>query len=273
MSERSFTANVSERGVVYGSKNNPFQKVEYSEILQAMKQAWAVDVAANVLLIIGAVFLLAFVSNQVINWLIIGLIGAVVGAALKFLARVKLPVHLEYSFEGGIYNSQMFDAWRAFLSSATVWEITDETAIANQKTNSGADHGFQRFEVKRPQKTPFYIVSNSPALYVKLKSKRILFLPGNSIITQKGSKFGMVEYFAGQVKAYKERFVESGVVPTDAEVVGQTYKYVNKDGSPDGRYNDNPTYSVCLYGYVEIIGSEIKLSCSNSEGVNGFNSD
>lgn len=249
--------------------------VDLARVLDSLKKARAVDIAANVLLIAGAVYFIAFFNQGIkFNWLIIGIVGLAIGAALKALARLKLAVRLDYDLSEPAEraHSSRVEAWNRFLSSQTVWEISGSAAIGDQRSNSGADVGFIRAEVKRPGKLPFYISSSKPSCIVKTKSGFIVILP-NGILTRKGGKFALAEYDGMQIKAYKERFVESGAVPSDAEVVGQTYKHVNNDGSLDGRFADNPAYSVCLYGYVEIVGSEIKLSCSHSEGVDGFASN
>lgn len=47
-------------------------------------------------------------------------------------------------------------------------------------------------------------------------------------------------------------FVEDEVVPADAEVVGETWRYVNRDGGPDRRFSDNPRCSIALYGNITV---------------------
>jgi hypothetical protein len=45
----------------------------------------------------------------------------------------------------------------------------------------------------------------------------------------------------------EQRFIESGSVPADANVVGSTWKYVNKKGGPDRRFSDNREIPIALY--------------------------
>lgn len=44
------------------------------------------------------------------------------------------------------------------------------------------------------------------------------------------------------------RFIEEEPVPSDTQVVGQTWAKVNKDGGPDRRFRDNFQIPVVLYG-------------------------
>jgi len=41
--------------------------------------------------------------------------------------------------------------------------------------------------------------------------------------------------------------MESGGLPSDAQVVGRTWQYVNKKGGPDRRFNNNPEIPIALY--------------------------
>lgn len=272
----SFKVNVGAGGVSYSSGDGS-QNVTPAEITQAMKKARAVDIVGNVLLIVGAFFLVGTVGEFHVEWLIIGLVGAVIGGVLKFLARFKLPVILEYTLDAptGEAHAQRVKAWSTFFSCAAVWQIVSATAVADQRNNAGAAASFQRIALKSLGKVPFYIKANQPAACVKLKGERLVILP-DAIIYQRGGRFAAVELSSVQIKTYTGKFIErGGVAPSDAEVVEQTWQFVNQDGSPDRRHSDNAQLPVCLYGYVELSGSglDVKLSCSKSDGIAVFTPD
>jgi len=46
--------------------------------------------------------------------------------------------------------------------------------------------------------------------------------------------------------------VEEDAVPSDAKVVGSTWRYVNKNGTPDRRFNNNRQLPVVLYSQINI---------------------
>jgi hypothetical protein len=48
--------------------------------------------------------------------------------------------------------------------------------------------------------------------------------------------------------------VQDGDVPSDAQVVGNTWQYVNKDGDPDGRFSNNPTIPLAQYCKIFLKG-------------------
>jgi hypothetical protein len=43
------------------------------------------------------------------------------------------------------------------------------------------------------------------------------------------------------------RFIESDILPHDAQVVDYTWQYVNKNGGPDRRFNNNRKLPICIY--------------------------
>ena len=55
------------------------------------------------------------------------------------------------------------------------------------------------------------------------------------------------------------RFIESDTVPHDAKVVDRTWRFVNKNGDPDRRFNNNHEIPVCLYGELAL-GTETGLT-------------
>ena len=51
------------------------------------------------------------------------------------------------------------------------------------------------------------------------------------------------------------RFIESEQVPRDAEVVGETWQYVNKKGGPDRRFKNNRRLPIVRYGQLRFESS------------------
>ena len=92
----------------------------------------------------------------------------------------------------------------------------------------------------------------------------MLILP-DKIIIIRGTKVGAVNYSDLQIQVSSINFVESDPVPEDAQVIGQTWQYVNKNGTPDKRYKNNRQLPICLYGVVRLksvsgINTEIYVS-------------
>lgn len=96
-------------------------------------------------------------------------------------------------------------------------------------------------------KAPFPFRTNIKVASFGSGKETLLFLPDKLFVIQ-GSKVGALNYEDLTSNVQTTRFVESELVPKDANVVGHTWKYVNKSGGPDKRFKDNRQLPVCLYG-------------------------
>ena len=62
-------------------------------------------------------------------------------------------------------------------------------------------------------------------------------------------RVGAVGYDELTVRVSQGRFIED-TAPRDAQVVDHTWRYVNKNGSPDRRFANNRQLPVCLYDEI-----------------------
>lgn len=49
------------------------------------------------------------------------------------------------------------------------------------------------------------------------------------------------------IVVHDKQFIEEDSVPRDAKVINHTWRYVNKNGTPDRRFNNNRQIPICLY--------------------------
>jgi hypothetical protein len=84
-----------------------------------------------------------------------------------------------------------------------------------------------------------------PAL--KLGVDEIYLLPDAALIIAKRS-VAAVGYHEFIISNSKTRFIEEDAVPSDSPIVDETWRYVNKKGGPDRRFNANRKIPICIYG-------------------------
>jgi hypothetical protein len=89
--------------------------------------------------------------------------------------------------------------------------------------------------------------------------RRRLYLLPDRILVYDGRRVGAVEYNALRLESATTRFIEDESPPTDAQQVDSTWKYVNKKGGPDRRFNDNRQLPIMQYG---------ELRWSSASGLN-----
>jgi len=96
------------------------------------------------------------------------------------------------------------------------------------------------------------------------------------LLISDGSIFSEVGYNEVQVEGSLQRFVEDGKFPKDSQQVGTTWRFVNVDGGPDRRFNNNRQIPVMLYGEVDIStasGMRWVLQVSRSEAAGRLAAD
>jgi DNA polymerase-3 subunit epsilon len=82
--------------------------------------------------------------------------------------------------------------------------------------------------------------------------RQALHLLPDRVLVRNGRRFSDAPYSALRVSVAPERFIETGPVPRDSQQVGTTWRFVNKSGGPDRRFNNNRQIPVMLYGRVEL---------------------
>src|SRR5690606_25172323 len=98
---------------------------------------------------------------------------------------------------------------------------------------------------------PPNVETNVAPYCLEVQGKQIYFFPDRVIILQ-GKVFAAVGYDELDVAVETQRFQWEGVVPRDAEVIDQTWRYVNKDGGPDRRFADNYSIPVVRTGELTV---------------------
>jgi len=75
----------------------------------------------------------------------------------------------------------------------------------------------------------------------------LAFMPDRVLVFESAG-VGAVGYDALKAEVGETQFIEDEGVPSDANVVGQTWRYVNKKGGPDRRFSHNPEIPIVQYG-------------------------
>ena len=82
-------------------------------------------------------------------------------------------------------------------------------------------------------------------------NKQLYFFPDRILVYDPGG-VGAVPYSEVHATAGQLKFVEDGPIPSDAAVAGRTWRYVNKGGGPDRRFNNNVELPILVYGLLHL---------------------
>ncbi len=141
---------------------------------------------------------------------------------------------------------KLHDSFGYLSSSSSKWHIEAEGAVNNRKRNAGATSVIKRTAISLGIGNPPYIKTNVSVPSVPVGKQTLYFFPDKVLIVE-ANGVGAVSYPNLQISVENTRFIEDGNLPKDAKVVDRTWKYVNKRGGPDKRFNDNRELPIALY--------------------------
>lgn len=133
--------------------------------------------------------------------------------------------------------------------SGAIWRLDSQSAITDWKRNAGAAYNVQRERISMRRSTPARVESNIVPLCLDLGKLKLFFLPDQVLYWQRGT-FASIDYGDLRVASASTRFIEESVQTSDSQQVGNTWRYVRKDGGPDRRFNNNRQLPIMLYGVV-----------------------
>jgi hypothetical protein len=168
-----------------------------------------------------------------------------------FADKLRKTVVLFYELEPHIEEAyqDFHNAFDSLRSCGRIWHIKaqgDITTTYDWKVNAGADAIVRRKEINPQTGSPSYFKCNLAIPMIPAGRQRLYFLP-DRILVWDTTGVGAIGFEQLGVKVGKLKFIEGGDVPSDAQIVDKTWKYLNKKGGPDRRFNDNVEIPIVLY--------------------------
>lgn len=141
--------------------------------------------------------------------------------------------------------------------SKKIWDILSyrDTDKFRQRTQADKEISREdvRFSMGRPNCLP--ASRNDEFKMVPHLENRnggdIYIFPGFLLIENE-SRFAVVSMSDVELDFGRMRFAETEDVPADSKVEGNTWRYANKNGGPDRRFNDNHPIPWAIYGIMTI---------------------
>lgn len=208
------------------------------------------------------------------------LAGAVMAPLAVWLAvrdRSKRTVAAVYDINDGV--AQRFEsvvaATRELTTCHRIWFVSAAGDLQSQqqrKRNSGASAVIARRSATVSLQGPKHLTTNIAVPTLSGGRSSIHLLP-DRILLREGRRYADLTYDQLRVTARAQRFIEDGPVPRDARQVGSTWRFVNRDGSPDRRFNGNRQLPIMLYGRLTMTsasGFQHVFDASRLEPVQGL---
>lgn len=162
------------------------------------------------------------------------------------------------------------EAFAKLAASDKIWSII--SAASNTVKKSSATTLVERKETSL-QSAPFLnlVVGDlSIPHFVDNNGNDIYIYPRFIIIDKGASDFSVKPISIASVTSTWQNFIVEDTAPKDAKFVSHTWRYVNKNGQPDGRYSYNPMLSIYRYANLSLSTLDIKLQVSNYLAADDF---
>ncbi len=184
---------------------------------------------------------------------LVGALSLAFGYMINQTDRERRTYSLEYDLDNIELQKWVSKntALAALTNAAAMWRITTEDRTYDWKRNAGASTLLSRAKACIAQQPAKYIASNITPYTLNIGTQRLSFFPDRVYVLEMG-KYGAIEYSSLSIDSGQTSFIESGQVPPDTEITGYTWQYVNKNGSPDRRFNNNRQIPVVNYGVISI---------------------
>jgi hypothetical protein len=190
-------------------------------------------------------------------------LGNQVTSAQDALAQAReqlagCSVEIDFAFDESTLNAfaAVIRSFEALIGCQKVWDITDSVAANRFAQRTIAEHNVARTLAALSFSQSEIIDTNHKALcFSNANGIDIYIYPGFVMLPSPSKDFALIDVRELQVKFSQSNFIEEEGVPTDTEVVGQTWKKANANGTRDRRFVNNVQLPIAKYAELEFRSS------------------
>jgi hypothetical protein len=146
---------------------------------------------------------------------------------------------------------QRLEGMRHLSNSNKVWRVVTSVDVIDKRRSAGAGSEVRRLPVSFVQDAAPRLTANIKPLSINAGNQTLVFLPDRLYIYENG-RYGAVEYAALQIDLREIQFAETEAVPTDSQIVGRTWRYVNNSGTADRRFKENYEIPIAQYANLTL---------------------
>ncbi|ESY80147.1 hypothetical protein X739_29225 [Mesorhizobium sp. LNHC220B00] len=174
--------------------------------------------------------------------------GMLIGKWFDSYRRVSV-LYYDLEKDAEAAYGRLVGAFETLTGCAGRWHVAAGGKIEDLtawKRNAGASMLVDKKPTTLTSSLPKVVRSNvtPPSIHV---GRQVLFFMPDLVLVKDGNRYGAVGYADLQTQFAPSNFIETGKVPSDAEIVSYTWAHPNKNGGPDKRFKDNRQIPVCRY--------------------------
>ncbi len=145
--------------------------------------------------------------------------------------------------------ANLVTAFERVASCRRIWDVTSRAGVDRVAARTTASTALTREPVTFEKVEPELVRTEFKALRLGNANGRPLQIyPGFFMMREPSGDFALIEFDEVDCRYGPSNFIEEESAPADATQIGATWKYANKNGSRDMRFNNNYQIPVMQYG-------------------------
>ena len=206
--------------------------------------------------IVALILIVLLLKFHVSLWLTLPLLILLIGTCVFtfYFDLLKKSVVIMYDLDDDMHASfkRLHESMALLSRLGATWHISGQAKVHDSKYHAGAGQLIQRKKIAIDESLPPFVRTNISVIKLPTKGNTLYFLP-DTILVFSGNQVGSIGYADLKLEFNSSRFIEEGNLPYDANVVDQTWRFVNKNGGPDRRFNNNSQIPICEYEELRLI--------------------
>lgn len=186
--------------------------------------------------------------------LAIPLLAAMLWLAQDDAARKRAVVFYDVNDAPARQFERLLEGFTPSTRATAAWQVVargDVKTTYQWKVNAGASHLVNRVTLRRSLAGPPALATNVAIPSLEAGTAGLYLLP-DRLLVRNGRQYADLDYSTVSASAAPTIFIENDRVPSDSPVVGYTWRFVNKSGGPDRRFNNNRRIPQVRYGELVI---------------------
>jgi hypothetical protein len=248
------------------------------ELLHEIQQKHSKIRLARVSLVVFSLVLLIFLVNNAPLWVLV--LAIALGVASDIVLRghdaEQKTVFLDFDLDAEARKQyvELLQSVQSLATAARIWRVARHQTGVSRKYHAGAGTVVDRKPVSLVLAPPPYVQTKLAIWRLALGDQNLYFFPDRVLVYQ-GGRVGAISYRDLQTEVVETRFAEEQGVPWDARVIGQTWRFTNRNGGPDRRFSNNRAIPWANYGDLLLqssTGFNVLLVVSNPQKARNFKS-
>ena len=167
-------------------------------------------------------------------------------------ARRSTVLFYDFDESGEQTYEHVLSAFSGLRGCRASWRILASGQVLDGRYNAGAGRTLKRKTAALGTGGVRHVKCNIDVPCLNAGRNLFYFYPDRVFVVS-GRHVAVCTYGSLNMETRLTRFIEEERVPSDSQVVGHTWRFVNKNGTPDRRFNNNRQIPIAQY-------EELKLS-------------